>query len=117
MRPTGDSPGKMGGDCSQCGPAEIVEIKERIAALKAELGTIEEWDGVLAPTPKGFSFPALALNRSSPRGILAKPGGYPEVRDVLLRIEFGIYMKVDLPSMHKARATSIGPMNPSRLQV
>ncbi|MDO8709879.1 MAG: hypothetical protein WBH22_16440 [Pseudomonas mandelii] len=30
---------------SQCGPAEIVEIKERIAALKAELGTIEEWDG------------------------------------------------------------------------
>ncbi|ANI60930.1 hypothetical protein [Pseudomonas sp. GR 6-02] len=30
---------------SQCGPAEIAEIKERIAALKAELGTIEEWDG------------------------------------------------------------------------
>ncbi|MGF6091134.1 hypothetical protein [Pseudomonas sp. 18173] len=30
---------------SQCGPAEIAEIEERIAALRAELGTIEEWDG------------------------------------------------------------------------
>jgi len=30
---------------SQCGPAEIAEIEERIAALIAELGTIEEWDG------------------------------------------------------------------------
>ncbi|WP_392887791.1 hypothetical protein ACF6ZU_24490 [Pseudomonas migulae] len=30
---------------SKCGPAEIAEIKERIAVLKAELGTIEEWDG------------------------------------------------------------------------
>ncbi|MEX5663385.1 hypothetical protein QIW46_00775 [Pseudomonas fluorescens] len=30
---------------SKCGPAEIAEIRERIATLKAELRTIEEWDG------------------------------------------------------------------------
>ncbi|WP_082118783.1 antitoxin Xre/MbcA/ParS toxin-binding domain-containing protein [Pseudomonas veronii] len=36
--------------------------------------------------------PVLALNRRSPCGVLAEPGGYPEVRDVLLRIEYGIYM-------------------------
>ncbi|WP_371856514.1 MULTISPECIES: hypothetical protein [unclassified Pseudomonas] len=29
---------------AQCGSAERAEIKGRIAALKAELGTIEEWD-------------------------------------------------------------------------
>ncbi|WP_087087310.1 MULTISPECIES: antitoxin Xre/MbcA/ParS toxin-binding domain-containing protein [Pseudomonas] len=36
--------------------------------------------------------PVLALNRRKPCGLLAEPGGYPEVLDVLLRIEFGIYM-------------------------
>ena len=30
---------------AQCGPAEVAELKERIAALHAELQTIEEWDG------------------------------------------------------------------------
>ncbi len=36
--------------------------------------------------------PVLALNRRKPCGVLAEPSGYPEVLDVLLRIEFGIYM-------------------------
>ncbi|MCR8661670.1 DUF2384 domain-containing protein [Pseudomonas carnis] len=36
--------------------------------------------------------PVLALNRRSPCEMLTKPSGYPEVRDVLLRIEYGIYM-------------------------
>lgn len=36
--------------------------------------------------------PVLALNRRSPCRLLVEPDGYPEVRDVLLRIEFGIYM-------------------------
>ncbi|ATE76568.1 MULTISPECIES: hypothetical protein [Pseudomonas] len=30
---------------SQCGAAEIVEIERRIASLRAELETIEAWDG------------------------------------------------------------------------
>ncbi|MBX8621911.1 hypothetical protein K4754_07700 [Pseudomonas glycinae] len=30
---------------AHCGPAEIAEIEDRIAALRAELKTIEEWDG------------------------------------------------------------------------
>lgn len=30
---------------SQCGAAEAAEIRERIAFLKAELETIEDWDG------------------------------------------------------------------------
>lgn len=29
----------------QCGAAERAEIEERIAVLKAELATIEDWDG------------------------------------------------------------------------
>ncbi|WP_081818744.1 MbcA/ParS/Xre antitoxin family protein [Pseudomonas sp. PH1b] len=36
--------------------------------------------------------PVLALNRRSPCCLLTKPSGYTEVRDVLLRIEYGIYM-------------------------
>jgi len=28
-----------------CGPLEVAEIKMRIAALKAELATVEAWDG------------------------------------------------------------------------
>lgn len=36
--------------------------------------------------------PVRALNRRSPCGVLTEPSGYPEVRDVLLRIEYGIYM-------------------------
>ena len=36
--------------------------------------------------------PVLALNRRSPCEMLTKPSGYPEVRDVLLRIEHGVYM-------------------------
>lgn len=36
--------------------------------------------------------PSLALNRRSPCGLLAEPRGYPEVRDLLLRIEYGIYI-------------------------
>ena len=30
---------------THCGDAEIAEIKERIASLKAELATVEKWDG------------------------------------------------------------------------
>jgi uncharacterized small protein (DUF1192 family) len=30
---------------SQCGAAEAAEIRERIALLKTELETIEDWDG------------------------------------------------------------------------
>lgn len=30
---------------TQCGPAEIAEIQERIIKLRAELETVEEWDG------------------------------------------------------------------------
>jgi hypothetical protein len=30
---------------THCGAPEIAEIKARIAALKAELATVEEWDG------------------------------------------------------------------------
>ncbi|KIQ12027.1 hypothetical protein YA0729_10350 [Pseudomonas simiae] len=29
----------------QCGASEIAEIEQRIARLRAELETIEEWDG------------------------------------------------------------------------
>ena len=29
----------------QCGAAEIEEIEQRIARLRAELETVEEWDG------------------------------------------------------------------------
>ena len=29
----------------QCGASEIVEIEQRIARLRAELETVEEWDG------------------------------------------------------------------------
>lgn len=29
----------------QCGQVEIAEIEARIASLKAELATVEEWDG------------------------------------------------------------------------
>lgn len=29
----------------QCGKEEIAEIEARIASLKAELATVEEWDG------------------------------------------------------------------------
>ena len=29
----------------QCGPEEICEIHDRIASLKAELLTVEDWDG------------------------------------------------------------------------
>lgn len=36
--------------------------------------------------------PVLALNRRSPCEMLTEPSGYPEVRDVLLRIEYGVYM-------------------------
>ncbi|GAA0423969.1 hypothetical protein ACFOY5_13255 [Massilia aurea] len=30
---------------AHCGAPEVAEIKARIAALKAELATIQEWDG------------------------------------------------------------------------
>lgn len=30
---------------AHCGAPEVAEIKARIASLKAELATIEEWDG------------------------------------------------------------------------
>lgn len=30
---------------SQCGPAEIAEIERRIESLRAELETVEAWDG------------------------------------------------------------------------
>lgn len=30
---------------AQCGAAELAEIRERIDSLKAELVTVEEWDG------------------------------------------------------------------------
>jgi hypothetical protein len=30
---------------SSCGPAEIAELRERIAKLEVELQSIEEWDG------------------------------------------------------------------------
>ncbi|WP_236170218.1 hypothetical protein [Pseudomonas parasichuanensis] len=30
---------------AQCGAVEVAEIMERIALLKAELETIEDWDG------------------------------------------------------------------------
>ncbi|WP_369990810.1 hypothetical protein [Pseudomonas xanthosomatis] len=30
---------------AQCGAVEVAEITERIARLKAELETIEDWDG------------------------------------------------------------------------
>lgn len=30
---------------AQCGTVEVAEIMERIALLKAELETIEDWDG------------------------------------------------------------------------
>ena len=30
---------------SQCGPAEIADIERRIGALRAELETVEGWDG------------------------------------------------------------------------
>lgn len=30
---------------AQCGAAEAAEVRERIAPLKAELETIEDWDG------------------------------------------------------------------------
>ncbi len=36
--------------------------------------------------------PVLALNKRSPCSLLAEPGSYPEIRDVLQRIEHGIYM-------------------------
>ncbi|RMT24531.1 Transposition protein, TnsD-related protein [Pseudomonas amygdali pv. mori] len=36
--------------------------------------------------------PVLALNRRIPCEMLTKPSCYPEVRDVLLRIEYGVYM-------------------------
>lgn len=29
----------------QCGTSEIAEIRQRIARLRAELETVEEWDG------------------------------------------------------------------------
>ena len=29
----------------QCGAAEIAEIEQRIVSLRAELETVEEWDG------------------------------------------------------------------------
>lgn len=36
--------------------------------------------------------PVRALNRRSPCGLLAEANGYTEVRDVLFRIEYGVYM-------------------------
>lgn len=45
MHSTEDSQEKWKAIASKCGPAEIAEITERIATLKAELRTIEEWDG------------------------------------------------------------------------
>lgn len=48
--------------------------------------------GNLQSAERWLVSPVLALNRRSPCGVLAEPDGYPEVRDVLLRIEYGIYM-------------------------
>ncbi len=36
---------KLPGIAAQCGPEELAEIDARIAALQAELLTVEEWDG------------------------------------------------------------------------
>lgn len=37
--------GRWNAIAGHCGAPEVAEIKARIAALKAELATVEEWDG------------------------------------------------------------------------